>query len=65
MREFTGSARFRLQGGDFNLGGNDNLVGEGGRDRLIGGGGSDHLDRGPGGEVARRDAKDPRPRGCH
>jgi Ca2+-binding RTX toxin-like protein len=47
------------------MGGNDNLVGEGGHDRLIGGGGSDHLDCGAGGGVARRDGKDPRPRGCH
>jgi Ca2+-binding RTX toxin-like protein len=47
------------------MGGNDNLVGEGGHDRLIGGGGSDHLDCGADGGVARRDGKDPRPRGCH
>jgi Ca2+-binding RTX toxin-like protein len=47
------------------MGGNDNLVGEGGHDRLIGGGGSDHLDCGAGGGSARRDGKDPRPRGCH
>lgn len=47
------------------MGGNDNLVGEGGHDRLVGGAGSDRLDCGAGGGVARRDAKDPRPRGCH
>jgi Ca2+-binding RTX toxin-like protein len=47
------------------MGGNDNLAGEDGYDKLIGGGGSDHLDCGPGGGVARRDAKDPKPRGCH